>query len=147
MRCAADVTARSPLFASATHAASSVFAKFIRSATRYCLPCCVVTSLGGGKQAFAPNKVLMCAENSQYWREVVKAQELINSGAIGQVLCARAKVWILEATGCLCCSPSPHMSLCSLYSNVPCVSLCRLSVLTTRLSCSPCQAQPVTSRS
>jgi len=44
-------------------------------------------------KALAPNKVLMCAENSQYWREVVKAQELIASGAIGQVLCARAKYW------------------------------------------------------
>jgi predicted dehydrogenase len=37
--------------------------------------------------------VLMCAENSQYWREVVEARRLIRSGAIGQVLTARAKYW------------------------------------------------------
>jgi predicted dehydrogenase len=34
--------------------------------------------------------VFMVAENAQYWPEVVKAQELIRSGAIGDVITARA---------------------------------------------------------
>jgi len=43
--------------------------------------------------AQAEGLVLMVAENSQYWREVVEAQRLIAEGAIGEVLTARAKFW------------------------------------------------------
>ena len=35
-------------------------------------------------------KVFMVAENSQYWPEVTRARELIDQGAIGEVLTARA---------------------------------------------------------
>ena len=34
--------------------------------------------------------VFMVAENAQYWPEVVKAQDLINNGAIGEIITARA---------------------------------------------------------
>ena len=37
--------------------------------------------------------VLMCAENGQYWREVVEAKRLIDTGRIGEVLTVRAKFW------------------------------------------------------
>ena len=35
----------------------------------------------------------MVAENAQYWREVVEAKRLIDSGALGEVLAVRAKFW------------------------------------------------------
>ncbi|CAK9041204.1 unnamed protein product [Durusdinium trenchii] len=44
-------------------------------------------------QSQGPEKVLAVAENAQYWREVVEAQRLIQSGAIGDVLTVRAKFW------------------------------------------------------
>ena len=34
--------------------------------------------------------VFMLAENAQYWPEILKAQELIKSGAIGEIITARA---------------------------------------------------------
>jgi predicted dehydrogenase len=37
--------------------------------------------------------VLMVAENSQYWHEVVEAKRLIAAGTIGTVIAARAKYW------------------------------------------------------
>ena len=39
------------------------------------------------------DKILMVAENAQYWREVVEAKRLIDSGALGEVLAVRAKFW------------------------------------------------------
>jgi len=36
------------------------------------------------------DKVFMVAENSQYWPEIVKARELIQDGAIGDIVTARA---------------------------------------------------------
>jgi len=42
-------------------------------------------------QAAAKNdQVFMVAENSQYWPEVVKARQLIQDGAIGEIITARA---------------------------------------------------------
>ena len=35
-------------------------------------------------------KVFMVAENAQYWPEIVKAKELIEAGAIGEIITARA---------------------------------------------------------
>jgi predicted dehydrogenase len=43
--------------------------------------------------ALPAGQVLMVAENSQYWPEVVEALGLIESGAIGEVCTARAKYW------------------------------------------------------
>ncbi len=40
--------------------------------------------------AKAAGTVFMVAENAQYWPEVVKAKELIDAGAIGEILTARA---------------------------------------------------------
>ena len=40
--------------------------------------------------ALAAGTVLMVGENAQYWPEIVKAQELIRSGVLGDVLTARA---------------------------------------------------------
>ncbi len=40
--------------------------------------------------ARASNRVLMVAENAQYWPEVVIAKRLIDEGAIGEVITARA---------------------------------------------------------
>ena len=40
-----------------------------------------------------PEKVFMVAENAQYWPEIVEAQKLVEAGAIGEVLTARAKAW------------------------------------------------------
>lgn len=37
-----------------------------------------------------PNLVFMVAENAQYWPEVVLAKELIDEGAIGEIITARA---------------------------------------------------------
>ena len=36
------------------------------------------------------DKVFMVAENAQYWPEIVKAKELIEAGAIGEIITARA---------------------------------------------------------
>eukprot|EP00434_Breviolum_minutum_P022139 symbB.v1.2.019545.t1/scaffold1575.1/size110922/6 len=44
-------------------------------------------------QAHPPDKVLMVAENAQYWHEVMKAQQLIRSGVLGDLLSVRAKFW------------------------------------------------------
>lgn len=43
--------------------------------------------------AVPEGKVLMIAENSAYWREVVEAKRLIDAGTIGDVLTARCKYW------------------------------------------------------
>ena len=43
--------------------------------------------------ASAKPLVLMVAENAQYWPEVVAAQRMVEQGAIGHVLSARAKFW------------------------------------------------------
>ena len=40
--------------------------------------------------ARASGKVFMVAENAQYWPEIVKAKELIEDGAIGEIITARA---------------------------------------------------------
>ncbi|MCZ6636072.1 MAG: Gfo/Idh/MocA family oxidoreductase [bacterium] len=40
--------------------------------------------------ARAAGTVFMVAENSQYWPEIVKAQEMIEAGAIGEIITARA---------------------------------------------------------
>eukprot|EP00438_Fugacium_kawagutii_P002221 Skav233849 [mRNA] locus=scaffold3130:177908:184849:- [translate_table: standard] len=42
-------------------------------------------------QAQPPDKVLMVAENAQYWREIVETQRLIQSGLLGSLL--SAKCW------------------------------------------------------
>lgn len=42
-----------------------------------------------------PNLVFMVAENAQYWPEVVLAKELIDEGAIGDIITARA-AFVLE---------------------------------------------------
>ena len=34
--------------------------------------------------------VFMVAENAQYWPEIVQAKKLINAGAIGEIITARA---------------------------------------------------------
>lgn len=41
-------------------------------------------------QARAPELVFMMAENAQYWPEVVQAKQLIDQGAIGEIITARA---------------------------------------------------------
>lgn len=41
-------------------------------------------------QAQLPDKVLMVAENAQYWREIVETQRLIQSGSLGSLLSVRA---------------------------------------------------------
>ena len=43
--------------------------------------------------AVPEGKVLMIAENSAYWREIVEAKRLIDAGTIGDVLTARCKFW------------------------------------------------------
>lgn len=49
------------------------------------------------KEAKRRNLIFMVGENAQYWPEVVKAQELIESGAIGEVLTAYANFsWALD---------------------------------------------------
>ncbi|CAJ1326980.1 unnamed protein product [Effrenium voratum] len=45
------------------------------------------------QEKYAPERVLMVAENAQYWREILEARRLLRSGAIGQVLSVRAKFW------------------------------------------------------
>ncbi len=54
----------------------------------------MATSLAACDRIFAAAKqagtVFMLAENAQYWPEIVKAQELIEQGAIGDVITARA---------------------------------------------------------
>ena len=40
-----------------------------------------------------PEKVFMVAENAAYWPEIVQTQQLLQAGAIGDVLSARAKYW------------------------------------------------------
>jgi predicted dehydrogenase len=49
-----------------------------------------------------PDKVFMVAENAQYWPEIVHAQALIQDGAIGEVLTARAKAWESAMGACVC---------------------------------------------
>lgn len=44
-------------------------------------------------QAQPPEKVLMVAENAQYWREVLLVQRLIHQGQLGDLLSVRAKCW------------------------------------------------------
>eukprot|EP00656_Telonema_subtile_P035859 TRINITY_DN39816_c0_g1_i1.p1 TRINITY_DN39816_c0_g1~~TRINITY_DN39816_c0_g1_i1.p1 ORF type:complete len:310 (+),score=75.79 TRINITY_DN39816_c0_g1_i1:258-1187(+) len=44
-------------------------------------------------EAVPEGSVLLCAENSQYWHEVVVAREKIQQGCIGEVLNVRAKFW------------------------------------------------------
>jgi predicted dehydrogenase len=41
-------------------------------------------------QAQPPEKVLMVAENAQYWREVLLVQRLIHQGQLGDLLSVRA---------------------------------------------------------
>lgn len=48
--------------------------------------------IAAGRQ-HAPDRVLMIAENSQYWHEVVRAKQIIDQGAIGEILTVRAKFW------------------------------------------------------
>ena len=43
--------------------------------------------------AKAAGTVFMVAENAQYWPEIVKAQELIKGGDLGEIITARAIVW------------------------------------------------------
>ena len=54
----------------------------------------MATTLAACDRIFAAAKqagtVFMLAENAQYWPEIVKAQELIEQGAIGDVITARA---------------------------------------------------------
>jgi UDP-N-acetyl-2-amino-2-deoxyglucuronate dehydrogenase len=46
--------------------------------------------LAAGKALTATGRVFMVAEQAQYWLDVVKARELIDAGAIGKVLNAKA---------------------------------------------------------
>ncbi len=54
----------------------------------------MATTLAACDRIFAAAKqagtVFMLAENAQYWPEIVKAQELIEQGAIGDIITARA---------------------------------------------------------
>jgi len=45
------------------------------------------------QQKYAPRSVLMVAENSQYWHEVVVAKRMIDAGAIGDIVAVRTKFW------------------------------------------------------
>ena len=47
----------------------------------------------------------MVAENAQYWPEIVETARLLEEGAIGEVLSARAKFWE-SAMGEWCVPPA-----------------------------------------
>ena len=61
----------------------------------------MATSLAACDRIFAAAKqagtVFMLAENAQYWPEIIKAQELIEQGAIGDVITAARR--LLHAPG------------------------------------------------
>ena len=61
-------------------------------------------------KAHCPDKVFMVAENAQYWPEIVETARLLEEGAIGEVLSARAKFWE-SAMGEWCATPCPLLVL------------------------------------
>ena len=62
-------------------------------------------------QAHCPDKIFMVAENAQYWPEIVETARLLEEGAIGEVLSARAKFWE-SAMGEWCATPCPLPAPC-----------------------------------
>lgn len=43
--------------------------------------------------ALRANRLLLVAENAQYWKEILTVRDILQSGRLGKVISARAKCW------------------------------------------------------